>query len=567
MQNYAFYLSLFLLTSFWLSPKGFAQDAQTMHIEWMDSAAHGAELAKLESSLYRHATSDSSLLAALHDKSYWTASVDSLAITAQARKFYVYLGPRFVISSLTYPGPEQHREISRAFTSKKGLSAKARIEKTGIQHLQNTGYPFASWSWHPVAIDSNQIALHATVKKGPYIQYDSVIIDPDLISPDYLALLTGQQPGTPYHEQRFKYSSLLIGRLPFVELSSPPQVAFDGNGATISYRLKPRKINRFEFFLGLLPNAGEEGGTLVTGEMHLELYNLAKAGRYLAIDWQHVKERSPRLDFAYKHPFLFKTPFRWELAAQLLKEDSLFVNRNLNLAIVRETYSGLSYGLKGTLRGSNVLSTPAASRENESLSNAGYGVGAVFGWQGLKDPLFARDGLRASLEASLGSRQIGEGVSTADSLESPYSFTEVALDAVWNFSTGRSSGLSLRATAYGLDAEVLFINDLRRFGGLRSVRGFNQNEFFASHAAVVSAEYRVFPEEQSVVYLFIDAGKMRYSLSNGDRWEDTVLGLGIGMTLKTQAGALTINWAVGKSREQSMDLRQSKIHFGYTARF
>ena len=40
------------------------------------------------------------------------------------------------------------------------------------------------------------------------------------------------------------------------------------------------------------------------------------------------------------------------------------------------------------------------------------------------------------------------------------------------------------------------------------------------------------------------------------------IGAGLGIRLETRAGILDLAWAVGKRGDQSLDMRQSKIHFG-----
>ena len=565
MQSYVFYLSLcFGLLSFWLSPKGYAQEKTATQIVWLDSAAHEEDLPALLKKMQRLERRDSALISFLQEQAYWTASIDSIG----GGQSFVYLGPRFEITRIDYPatGPEEI-EVTRTFTSGRGLSAKAQIEKKGMRYYQNHGYPFVRWSWYPAQVDAGEVVLKAVAERGPFVQYDSLIIAKPIISQGYLERLTGQFIGAPWHEQRFGRSARLLKNLPFAQLTTAPDVTFDGNGALLRYNLQARRVNRFEFFLGLLPNAGEQGGARVTGELHLELFNLAKAGRYLRIDWQRVKERSPRLDFAYEHPYLFKTPLVWTVEGSLLKEDTLFVNRRLNFSLRRETYTGLSIGLITDLRGSAILSAPSTIDEGREASTSAYGLGLSIAFQGLDNPVFPRKGLKAKASIGGGARRLVEMQGTTDTLQSNYGYAELSTDAVFNLPLGEVSGLMLRSALYRLEAGELFLNDLQRLGGLNSLRGFNQNEFFASRAAVASIEYRIFPEENSVLFVFADGGLLGYTLSNGESLRDRVLGIGLGMTLATDAGALSINWAVGSTLRQGFDLRQSKIHFGYTARF
>jgi hypothetical protein len=44
-------------------------------------------------------------------------------------------------------------------------------------------------------------------------------------------------------------------------------------------------------------------------------------------------------------------------------------------------------------------------------------------------------------------------------------------------------------------------------------------------------------------------------------------GFGLGTTLETKSGLFTISYALGRSDQNTVQFRQSKIHFGYVAYF
>ena len=74
--------------------------------------------------------------------------------------------------------------------------------------------------------------------------------------------------------------------------------------------------------------------------------------------------------------------------------------------------------------------------------------------------------------------------------------------------------LLLRLRGEGLLNPRLFINDLFRLGGLNSLRGFNENQFYTSAYAVATAEFRQFIGADSYVFLFADQAYLRHDLAN-----------------------------------------------------
>jgi hemolysin activation/secretion protein len=112
----------------------------------------------------------------------------------------------------------------------------------------------------------------------------------------------------------------------------------------------------------------------------------------------------------------------------------------------------------------------------------------------------------------------------------------------------------------------LFLNDLFRLGGLNSLRGFNENFFYASDYFTGTLETRMYIGEYSNIFAFYDQGYVYYNLGQSNN-EDTPFGIGLGMNLATNAGVLRLVFALGKSNSQSLDFKFSKIHVGYFATF
>lgn len=104
-------------------------------------------------------------------------------------------------------------------------------------------------------------------------------------------------------------------------------------------------------------------------------------------------------------------------------------------------------------------------------------------------------------------------------------------------------------------------NQLLRLGGLKTLRGFNEEFFFASSYVVNQAECRVYFEQESFLFVFYDQGILK-----NQSWQ-APLGLGGGFSLRTNAGLLSFAIAVGKTKDAPLDFTNMKVHFGYLSRF
>lgn len=128
-------------------------------------------------------------------------------------------------------------------------------------------------------------------------------------------------------------------------------------------------------------------------------------------------------------------------------------------------------------------------------------------------------------------------------------------------------GLMTSLNVGELSNKRLLRNDLYRLGGLRSIRGFNENFFFTNRYVYTNFEPRYYFGGDSYFLVFLDMGRLENSLMEKSGGIDYPLSFGAGISLETQSGVFNFIYGVGKSNHQEMGVNFSKIHFGYTGRF
>lgn len=113
--------------------------------------------------------------------------------------------------------------------------------------------------------------------------------------------------------------------------------------------------------------------------------------------------------------------------------------------------------------------------------------------------------------------------------------------------------------------ENLFLNDFFRIGGLKSIRGFNENFFYARSFGYFNLEQRLFFERSSYLMVFVDGGILENPYFANPM--DYPVSFGAGLNLETGSGIFRFIYGVGKSDLQPLEFSYSRIHFGYLARF
>ena len=117
-----------------------------------------------------------------------------------------------------------------------------------------------------------------------------------------------------------------------------------------------------------------------------------------------------------------------------------------------------------------------------------------------------------------------------------------------------------------MPGNYLFINEMKRLGGINSIRGFNENFFFASEYSIFAAEWRYYLEQATYFSLFVDAG---YIMARTPDITTRTLPVSTGVSLHLDVGKsqFYFTYALGRSALQPFGLQYAKIHFGLRSHF
>jgi hemolysin activation/secretion protein len=123
------------------------------------------------------------------------------------------------------------------------------------------------------------------------------------------------------------------------------------------------------------------------------------------------------------------------------------------------------------------------------------------------------------------------------------------------------STIKVGAQAAFINGPSIFQNELFRIGGLKTLRGFDEESIFTSTYAILTLEYRLLLEQNSYLFVFGDQAFYEKALVN-NYLKDHPIGFGAGLSFETKAGIFSISYALGKQFDNPIQLRSGKIHFG-----
>jgi hemolysin activation/secretion protein len=107
--------------------------------------------------------------------------------------------------------------------------------------------------------------------------------------------------------------------------------------------------------------------------------------------------------------------------------------------------------------------------------------------------------------------------------------------------------------------------ELSRWGGINSIRGFNEQRIFANSFHMANLEFRFMAGTSGYVAPFVSAAVYRNSaaLQNGFQ---AIHSMGLSGAVKTGAGILRFAWALG-NEGKGFVFRDAKFHMGLSNAF
>ncbi|MDN3668585.1 BamA/TamA family outer membrane protein [Echinicola jeungdonensis] len=444
-----------------------------------------------------------------------------------------------------------------------------------LENAENQGYPFASIRLDSAILVGQSFKGILDYQAGPLIHFDTLkITGSSKADPLFLARQLKIFPGETFSQEKIDQANQRIENIPYLKMTGPLEMSFQNQEATLYLPIGDRKINSLDGIIGILPNEVERNKLLVTGQFNLALYNVGGKGRNYSLAWQRLSQYTQNLSLGAVEPMVLGSTIDLKAGFSLLKEDTTFINRDLRLDLGYQISPRSYFQAFTRWQSGNRLAT---NQENlgeglpDILDFSFHNYGLKFDFKDWDDAFFPKRGWSWNVEIGLGNKNIIQNTSIPDSLY--HSLDKKTLQFYFNYGVTKyfdfnsRFGTKLALLGGEIHNETLLINDLYRLGGLRSIRGFNENFFFANRFLYANFEPRFYFGERSYWLVFADAGRLENSLMIKDQQTDFVFSFGAGLSLEASGGVFNFIYALGKSNEQELGVNFSKVHFGYTARF
>ncbi|MCF8218549.1 MAG: hypothetical protein K9J21_06170 [Bacteroidales bacterium] len=439
------------------------------------------------------------------------------------------------------------------------------IEKK-LSTYRNNGFPFASARSTVTEISDSTVSLKINLNRGAFIEIDTIILDqPDPpVSVSFLMAYLEIQKGDAFNNQKIQTIPEKISKLEFLECVNGPFVRFQDNKSIIRLKLKSKASNAFDGIIGF--STQNNNKLELTGNAMIDLNNTLRSGENLYLNWRAPGRESQSLALRSNFPYIMQTPFGVELQFELYKQDSSYLNLDFRAGMqYRFTFFNVvSFFLKH--QSSNILSqkTPI---NNQNLDYVFNGLGVSYQYESIDSKILPHQGWRFKAEFTGGQKNIQRNDSRTeefyDSLSLQSNQAEVFLltERYWK-PFPRSVFFVKNETKYIQNDQPLE-NQLFRLGGIKNLKGFDEDAMRVKAYSLLNLEYRFLLEQRSFLSAFWNGAITR----DINKTTNYPMGFGAGIAFQTKTGIFQLYYALGKKENNPVDFQNSKIHFGFTSRF
>lgn len=517
---------------------------------------------------------------------FLTTFIEQISITEDSILLDVKCGKKYILTELRIGNvpPEWLGSYYKSFSQKtiKWVSLSKYLDLI-LNFAENNGYPFAEIGLDSIIADSTGISASLKIIKHNYIVFDSIDFGGTAkINKDFLQQFANFKPGSPYQESQLKSIDNKLSELPYIQVIQPMGVYFYGNKAKPYVYINQRKASSFDGVIGFAPNSQLNNKLVLTGDLNLKLVNLFGSGKNFELNYRGYLANSQDLQMKFLWPYFFKTKLALDYSFKLAKFDTSWIEIWNDI--------GLQYRFGGNdyvkfyyqnQRVNSFISDTQFVKSNKRLPVIHDVVNSIYGLairRSTLDYFFnPRKGYLLQFELGAGTKRIlpidniaeldlensrGETYKIYDSINMLSMQYKLQLD--WSYYRKIYGNFILHSrvnSAYIMN-ENLFINELFRIGGLKTLKGFDEQSIFANKYIIGALELRYLFQQNSGFMIFWNGAWYENSILPRVV-TDTPWGAGAGLNLETGAGVFSLYYAIGKQFSNPLEIQRAKIHFGF----
>ncbi len=336
--------------------------------------------------------------------------------------------------------------------------------------------------------------------------------------------------------------SKLINRTKFARNSRDPEILFTKDSTSLFLYLEKIRKNSFDGFISF--DTDENSGKInIQGYAKISLNNTFNAGENINFDFNAQKNRDRSLKSNLNIPYFLGSAFNVNYTLNLIQKDSTYTsNENIIDIDVNLNKTKLGLGFQKNKSDSGI--------ETENIKSFDSKLFNVFSEYLIIDEgdKFNPEFFKLSLRYGLGKKE---------QLNNITSISKYKLEISKKFNISKRFKFQPIIIKEKINSKNLVNNELLRFGGGNSIRGFDDNSIFSDSYALLKTNLNYYLNDTIYIYTIFDIANYSDNILN---IEKDIYSGGFGFSTLTENGLISVNYSKGNNWGNSFNLKNAKIN-------
>ena len=445
------------------------------------------------------------------------------------------------------------KNILNSYKSEEGL---IKIDETDIiareisKKLSKNGFPFAKVRFKNHDLTQSVIKSNLNIDYGSRRYLDKIIVKgyEDFPS-NFIKNIFKTNKNRFFDIDKATNQSKLIDNTNFARNIKEPEILFTNDSTSMYLYLEKVRRNSFDGFISF--DSDENSGKInLQGYAKVSLNNTFNTGEKINFDFKSQKNQDRSLNSSVIFPYFLSSPFNLKYSLNLIQKDSSYTS-NENSVDVELNLNKLKVGV--------------GFQKNESYSD-----GQIEFIENFNSKLFnvSSEYFIPDSDDKLISEKfrllVKYGTGKKIQLNNETNLNKYKLELIKKFNFSSRFKLLSSIVKEKINSKNLVNNELIRFGGSNSIRGFDDNSIFADEYTLLATNLNFFLNDTIYIYGIFDLANYTNSILNLD--QDIYSG-GIGFSTLTENGVISINYSKGNNWGNSFNLKNAKINVIFTTFF
>ena len=443
----------------------------------------------------------------------------------------------------------QKLKVQKDFFTKNLDSTKKSINKKYI----DDGYSFSRIKSKYKGKKNGFPVIELDINKNDKRTIDGFVVKGyERVPKRFIKNLEKEFKGKTYDDKNLIAVNKSFQSHPFVTLERQPQTLFTKDSTNIYLFLEKKKTNTFDGVIGF--GNDKTNKFTLNGTMNVNFRNMFNGFEAISLYWQRNPDRGQTFDLQVDIPYLFKSNIGLNTKVNIYRQDSTFANVKFLPSFYYHLNNRNKVGLRGTLETSSIIDS--LYTQGKDYNKRGIGI-----WYEMTEP--------TDIDLFLYKTKISAGY---DFLTTTYTKDNIKATqnqfyfyGEHNYHISGNHFLNIKGEGRMMDSKMEFsTNELFRFGGWNSMRGFNENSLAADYFYYGGLEYRYLIGNQAFFDLFGQYGQLNNKSLNV---KPKLYSVGLGFNFFIPIGLMSFQLSNGNEFGNPFKFNDIKIHWGILSRF